>query len=293
MSAPPGLTLGAITDEFSPELDTALEAMKRLGLQSTELRIVDGRNVVDLSDEELDDVRRRIEARGMSIVGIASPLLKCDLPDAPPIDPRFQQDSFNAAFSFRDQPRLAARAMDIAERVGARIVRVFSFWRTLDPASCFDRIVDALGPLADEAGRRGLVIGIENEHACNIGTGYEAAALLRAVPHPALGLVWDPANALVAGETTFLDGYRLLPIPRIVHVHAKDCRVRDHVPSWGPIGEMDVGWAGQIEALVRDGYSGALHLETHWTGPHGDKLEASEICARALIALVAGGSTHR
>lgn len=285
-----GLTIGAITDEFSTDLDVALDAMATLGLRSTELRIVDGRNIVDLTDAELDDVGRRLRARGMSVLGIASPLLKCTLPNAPPIDPRFQQDSFNAAFTFEDQPRLARRTFEIAERLGARIVRVFSFWRTLDPSACFDRVVDALGPLVDQAARRGLIVGLENEHACNVGTGAEAAEALRRLPDAALGLVWDPANALVAGERAFPDGYGRLAADRIVHVHAKDCRVRDHTPTWGPIDAMDVGWRAQIEALQRDGYAGAIHLETHWTGPNGDKVEASNICARTLLELAGAPS---
>ena len=60
------------------------------------------------------------------------------------MDPRFQQDMFAATHTFDDQPRLAARAFEIAKRTGARIIRVFSYWRTVRPEECFDRIVAAL-----------------------------------------------------------------------------------------------------------------------------------------------------
>ena len=213
-------------------------------------------------------------------------MLKCVLPDAPAIDERFQQDVFGSKHTFADQPRLAARAFDVCERTGAKILRVFSYWRTVDPAACFDRIVEALRALADEGQRRGIVIGLENEHACNIGTGADTARVLAAIDHPALQMIWDPANALVAGETPYPDGYRHLPAARIVHVHVKDCRVSGHTPTWGPVGEMSVDWRGQLRALKRDGYHGDVSLETHWTGPHGDKLEASTICGRNLTALV-------
>jgi sugar phosphate isomerase/epimerase len=193
---------------------------------------------------------------------------------------------FGARFTFDDQPRLAHRAIEIAERTGARVIRVFSYWRTVDPARCFDRIAAALRDLADQASAHDLIIGIENEHACNLGTGAEAGQLLDAVDHPALRAIWDPANALVAGEIPFPAGYAHLPAHRIVHVHAKDCRVQNHAPIWGPVGEMDVDWRGQLRALVRDGYRGAISLETHWTGPRGDKFEASTICGRNLKSLV-------
>jgi sugar phosphate isomerase/epimerase len=193
---------------------------------------------------------------------------------------------FSSAFGFDDQPRLARRAFEIAERTGARIVRVFSYWRTVDPVACFDRVASALRELADDAEKRGLVVGIENEHACNIATGSETARLLAAVDHPALQVIWDPANALVAGETPYPHGYQRIPLSRIVHVHAKDCTVANHVPTFGPLGEMGVDWRGQLAALVSGGYRRTISLETHWKGPNGDKFQGSIICGRNLQDMV-------
>jgi sugar phosphate isomerase/epimerase len=260
--------------------------MADLRMTFAELRVVDGRNIIDYTDAEIDGVRARVEARGMRILSIASPVLKCTLPDAPPVAPHIQQDMFSAAFGFDDQPRLARRAFEIAERSGASIVRVFSYWRSIDPDACFDRVAGALRDLADGAEERGLIIGIENEHACNIATGAETARLLAAVEHPALHVIWDPANALVAGETPFPGGYTHLPTSRIVHVHAKDCTVTDHVPTFGPLGEMAIDWRGQLAALARDGYRGTISLETHWKGPNGDKFQGSIICGRVLNDMV-------
>jgi sugar phosphate isomerase/epimerase len=98
--------------------------------------------------------------------------------------------------------------------------------------------------------------------------------------------VWDPANAYVAGENPFPDGYGKLQPGRIVHVHAKDCVVVDDKPNWSELGTAQVDWKGQIAALVRDGYKGWISLETHWPGPGGDKHEASVICGRTLKAMV-------
>lgn len=112
---PLSFSVGAVTDEFSPDsLDRALGAMADLGMTFAELRIVDGKNIVDLSDSEADDVRARVEKRGMRVLSIASPVLKCTLPDAQPIAPHIQQDMFSSAFGFEDQPRLARRAFEIA-----------------------------------------------------------------------------------------------------------------------------------------------------------------------------------
>lgn len=276
----------AITDEFSPDIERAARSMHELGMTGAELRMVFGKNVIDLTDEELDRAIATVRDCDLEILSIASPLLKCVLPNAPEVDARFQQDSFAARHTFDDQPRLAQRAFEIAGRTGATIVRVFSYWRTVRPDECFSRIVEALGALAVQAAEHGVTIGIENEHACNLGTAGETARVLEAVNHPNLKLVWDPANALVAGETPFPEGYGKLRPGRIVHVHAKDCRVADHKAEWLPIGEGSIDWPGQINALERDGYRGWISLETHWPGPGGDKHEASIICGRKLLELV-------
>jgi sugar phosphate isomerase/epimerase len=278
--------IAAITDEFCPELDRAIRSMAQIGMTGAELRMVDGKNIVDLTDEELDRAIALVRGQGLEIVSIASPLLKCVLTGAPPVEDRWQQDSFASKHTLADQPRIAARAIEVARRTGAKVIRVFSYWRTVDPAACHDRIVAALRGLADQAAPHGLTMGLENEHACNVATGAEAARVLAAVDHPNLKLVWDPANAYVAGDTPFPDGYSKLPPGRIAHVHAKDCVLVDGKPNWSEMGKAKIDWKGQIAALVRDGYHGWISLETHWPGPGGDKHEASVICGRTLRQLV-------
>ncbi|MEP6536959.1 MAG: sugar phosphate isomerase/epimerase family protein [Bryobacteraceae bacterium] len=283
----PKLRIAAITDEFSPDLSIALDPMAAIGMTGAELRVVFGKNIMNLDVDELNLAKELLEAKRMEVVAIASPLLKCVLPSGGDVDTRFQQDIFASKHTFEDQPRLTEHAFVVAKKMGAPVIRVFSYWRTVDPEKCFDGIVTALTNLAEAAAKEGLIIGLENEHACNIGTAAETARILDVVKHPNLKLVWDPANALVGGETPFPYGYGLLPKDRIVHVHAKDCHMEGHKPVWGPLGTRSVDWKGQIAALLADGYSGYLSLETHWPGPHGNKLEGSVICGWNLRGLAA------
>jgi sugar phosphate isomerase/epimerase len=283
----PQLELAAITDEFSPQLETALEAMSAIGMTGAELRVVWGRNILDHSDAEVARATDLVHSHGMRVLSIASPLLKCVLPGAGEVDTRFQQDSFNSAHTFAGQPRLAERALRLCELTGARIVRVFSYWRTVEPARCHEAICKALSELTRQAAPHGVIIGLENEHACNVGTAAEAVRVLNDVPDANLQLVWDPANMLVGGAEPFPGGYALLPKGRIAHVHAKDCHMQGHTPVWGLLGTRQVDWKGQIAALLADGYRGAVSLETHWSGPGGDKLLGSTICGWNLRGLLA------
>ena len=45
------IPIGAITDEFSLDLDTALDAMSPLGMTIAELRLIGNRNIIDVTDE--------------------------------------------------------------------------------------------------------------------------------------------------------------------------------------------------------------------------------------------------
>jgi L-ribulose-5-phosphate 3-epimerase len=284
----PKLRIAAITDEFSPtDLGVALDAMAAIGMTGAELRVVFGKNIMDLTEEELTRAKAMLDAKGFTVIAIASPILKCTLPNAPEVDTRFQQDMFNAKYTIDDQAALAQHAFKIAKFLGAKVIRVFSYWRTVAPEQCFDAVIAALKELADRAAEHDLIIGLENEHACNIATAAEAAQALRALPHPNLMLVWDPANALVSGETPFPAGYDLLPKDRVIHVHAKDCHMDGHKPVWGPVGTRDVDWKGQVAGLWNDGYRGWLSLETHWAGPGGDKFAGSTICGWNLRGLAA------
>jgi sugar phosphate isomerase/epimerase len=282
----PKIPIAAITDEFSQDLEIALKAMQEIGISAVELRVISGKNIMDLSDEELDRVAEAVQR--FRVISIASPLFKCLLPDSPPVDSRFQHDVFAAKHTFEDQPRLAERAFFIARKLGAKIIRVFSFWRVVQPEACFERVVRELGQLSEMAAREGLTIGLENEHACNIATGAETRRVLDCLKHSNLGVVWDPANAYVSGENPFPLGYGFLPPARIVHVHAKDCHMEGHTPVWGPLGTRAIDWKGQIAALLKDGYAGYLSLETHWAGPGGNKLEGSKICGWNLRGLASG-----
>lgn len=281
----PKIPIAAITDEFSPDLETALKTMSEIGMNSAELRVVFGKNILDLNEDELNLIQVIVRKRDVKIISIAAPLLKCVLPGGGDIDSRFQHDIFASKHTFEDQPRLTDHAFAVAKRLGAGIVRVFSYWRTVDPDKCFDAVCSALDSLARKAAEQNLIVGLENEHACNIGTAAETARVLEQVQHPNLKVVWDPANAFVGGENPFPFGYELLPVDRIVHVHAKDCSMDGHKPEWGPLGTRGVDWKGQIAALLEDKYPGYISLETHWPGPGGDKLEGSRICGWNLRGL--------
>src|SRR5690349_7492496 len=99
--------IAAITDAFSPDIEKAAASMHEIGMTGAELRTVFGKNIIDLTDEEVARASEITRDQELDIISIASPLLKCVLPDAPEVDSRFQQDMFASKNTIADQPRLA------------------------------------------------------------------------------------------------------------------------------------------------------------------------------------------
>jgi L-ribulose-5-phosphate 3-epimerase len=251
---------GAVTDVFSPDVAVAAVTMREFGMRGVELRTIGGHPVMEAGRDEVKAALDAIRENDLEVIAIASPLLKCELAEWPA------------------QSRLAERAFEVATLAGAKIVRVFSGLRVAEPEKDFERIVDLLQDLADRAGSHGLVIGLENDRACNIATAQEMAGILAAIDHTNLQVIWDPAAAYISGEKPFPSGYQMLDTTRIALVHARDCTLEGHKPVWEPIGDGDIDWQGQIDALAEDRYQGFIHLETYWPGI-GD-------CARNLKRLV-------
>ena len=278
--------VAVITDEFSQDLEQVCKTAADLGVPGLEIRTAWDKNIVDMTDDEVRDIRRLADASRLQVISIASPVYKCTHPSSGDIDHRFEQDAFQSAHTWEDQPRILARAVQIARMLGAQILRVFSFWRSVEPTHMHDAIVDALREAVQAASPAGVHIGLENEHACNLATGAEVAPVLKAVPEQAFGVVWDPANAYVSGVKPFPDDYRNLPPDRILHVHAKDGVMHDDRMEWDEVGRGKVNWKGQLEALNKDGYQGMISLETHWGGPGGDKFQGSVQCVKALQKLI-------
>ena len=74
-------TLSAFTDEASPEFDRQIAALHRKHIPLMEIRGVDGKGILDLTDEELDVVEKKLAAGNIRISAIGSPIGKIGIED--------------------------------------------------------------------------------------------------------------------------------------------------------------------------------------------------------------------
>jgi len=193
---------------------------------------------------------------------------------------------------------LLERCFRLADAFDTNLIRVFTFWRKEEyTAEIEARIIESFAAPVAAAQRAGMILGLENEHACFVGTGAEAARIAAAVNSPNLKIVWDPGNAFFADEVPFPGGYDAVR-PWVTHVHIKDGKMIDtpdqgRRPQWCIVGQGEIDYDGQFAALKRDGYNGAISLETHYvpaigTGEGGKGIpeDGSRPCLAALRELI-------
>ena len=261
--------LSVINDEISQDFDhSCYVAAKDFGLQWIELRGMWNKNITDLNATEIADARKILEKYQLRVTDIASPLFKVDWPGAPLSKESPQHDQFHADFDFKQQDKLLEHCIELTKAFQTDRLRCFDFWRLEDPKPYRAAINDKLRQAADTCAKSNVILLLENEMACNTGTGEEGAATLAAVTNKNLMINWDPGNAgTFPGNVPYPHGYDALPKDRIGHCHCKDViRKPDGKYDWAPVGGGLVDWVGQFQALKRDGYHYAVSLETHWRG---------------------------
>jgi sugar phosphate isomerase/epimerase len=264
------MKLSIITDEISADFETAVELSAEWGIRDLELRGFYTDRAPNLSAYQQERLGEALAAFDARIVAISPGLFKIPYPVG-------RREDFSLAWldhglfeKWRDgrdqvkyhQQELLPASLEFARSLGAGLVLIFSFHRggqAAGPAP--DEVQEALHDAAEQAAVAGLQLAIEVEDEFWADTGQRTAALVSGIDHPALGVNWDPGNAFMAGDTPYPDGYQA--VRRWVrHVHFKDVEVNaEGRRRYAVHGQID--WAGQIQALARDGYAGYISIETH------------------------------
>ena len=249
--------LAAFTDEISQDFAHACDVCVEYGVPAIELRGAWETPVHKFSDEQLRDIAQILADHGLSVCSIGSPFGKCELNDT------------SAVAQHMDFLR---RSCDIARRFDCTIVRGFAFWdRDQAPEKPWDDMLRAYDPVPHILEEKGVLLGLENEAACYVGTAEHARFFVDRLGCERVRVLWDAANHVqdpqMNGVAAYPDAYeRIKDI--VVHIHAKDAQrnAAGEAPNVY-MGEGECGWPELFAALKREGYEGYVSLETH-VDPH-------------------------
>lgn len=234
------IVLGAFADEAGASLEEQVAAMQANGIRHLEARMIDGVNFIDFSVAEARAVKVRLDAADCEVWSIGSPLGKIGVRD--PLAPHLER---------------LRHALELAEVMGSRRMRVFSFYLPEGEhhAACRDEVMERMQRMLEIADGSGVLLCHENEKGIYGDTAAACADLLDTFP--ALGCVFDPANFVQIGEDT-LAAWECLH-RRVEYLHIKDCRSDGVVV---PCGAGD----GHLPTLIRAYYAAGgrrFTLEPH------------------------------
>lgn len=238
-------TLTGFADEISPDLDLQLDTLAAEGMRYLELRGVWGKNVLKLDADELARVKATLQARGIGVSSIGSPIGKIGI-----------NDDF--------APHLAdfRHAIDVAHELEAPYIRLFSFFMPHgdDPARHRDAVLDRLGQIVRAAEGSGVTLLHENEKEIFGDIPSRCVDLLASLDSPHFRAAWDPANFVQCGVRPHQEGYAQLR-PYIAYVHIKDAILA--TGQVVPAGQGDGELRTTIAALRDSGFDGFFSLEPH------------------------------
>ena len=278
--------LGVITDEISEDFEEALDFLSAQSLGYCEVREMWNKNIMNLSPQELERAKQAIQKRRLRVSDIASPLFKYNLTEMPARQDE-KRDTFRAMFTDQDTKDLLRRAAEMAHFFETKLIRIFSYWRVDEPEKAYAHVRDRLTKAAGFAAKNRVILVLENEHTCNVGTGKELGRMVKEINSPYLRGLWDPGNATVLGEVPYPDGYREVR-GDFAHMHVKDAK-KDPATGkliWAPVGGGMIDYRGQFEALRHDEYNGTMSLETHYRRPDGNALESTRESLAGLVKIL-------
>ena len=234
--------ISCFADEISPDLIEQVRVMKSLGIKYVELRSVENKNVLDLTDDDAKRIKEVFDENGITVSSIGSPLGKVD------IDCDFE--------AYLEKVR---RAIALAEFFGTKYIRIFSFYhegKTLE--ECRGKVMERLSLMLGVAKKSGIVLCHENEAAIYGEKGNECRDICVTLRDENFRSVLDPANYVLANERP----YECLKQTHefIEYLHIKDAitKTREIVPA----GEGD-GQVSEILDFLRYHDGMFLTLEPH------------------------------
>ena len=216
------IRLSAFSDEAGNSLKEQIEALKRNGISYMEIRNVDGVNVQKMTLEQAEEIQRELEANGIAVWSVGSPVGKVKL----------KED-----FCFEDYLEDVRHICKLANIFKTDKIRMFSFFLAYDKA---EEVYGYLRHMVEVANEYGVQLYHENEKKIYGDTSERVLDIMAHVD--GLKYIYDPANYLQVDETadTTLD---------LLHGKTDYFHIKDVILETGELVPAGYG-DGKIDRLI-------------------------------------------
>lgn len=259
--------ISIVSDEISQDFKTAVEIGSGWGIKNYEIRGINYKRVPDIDNLELSLIKDVMKIYKIKIVAISPGVFKIP----------WEEEKLEEHLKER-----LPKSFELARKLQTKLVIIFSPVREGREQVDFSRIITIFKSVAKAAEKEGFILALENEPICYADTGKNTAYIVEKVASPSLRINWDPANAFSSGEVPYPDGYKNIR-DYISHLHIKDARrIQSKGIQYVALGEGEINWKDQINALKEDKYQGYFSIETHFS----PRVEGSRKCLGNLRSLL-------
>ncbi len=232
---------------FSDEIDscviTQFEALNRLNIKYFEPRGIDGKNISTLTDEQIKELKAKMDKYGIAASSIGSPIGKVNIED-----------------DFAEHFELFKRVVFIAKELGSKYIRMFSFYTKeggWNDEKC-EKVIKRLQTMIEYAKEQDVVLLHENEKDIYGDTIDRCLDIMETLACDNFKAVFDPANFVQSGQDTKSAIDKLGKY--IEYMHIKDSLADGKIVPAG-MGEGNVELV--LKTLFEQGYAGFISLEPH------------------------------
>ena len=234
--------LSAFADEAGNSLDEQIAALTGNGIRYIEPRNIDGKGILDHTEESLANIKAKLDAAGIKVGSLGSPIGKYDI--------TADFESYLVTFE---------KALRACEILGTTKMRMFSFFVEQDKLDEHrDEVIRRLQAMVNIANERGITLCHENESRIYGQMPREVHDLMDSVD--GLKAIFDPANYRM-NDGDVIDGIEAT-LKNFAYLHIKDAVYETQTIL--PAGEGE-GRIGDIINIVNDKVDGEvmLTLEPH------------------------------
>jgi len=234
--------ISGFSDEISADFNVQLTEMKKMNIAYIEIRGVNGKNISELTKNEVLEVKKRLKDFDIKVSAIGSPIGKIRM-----------TDDFNTHYE------VFKHIVWIAEVLETSNIRMFSFYMSPDETEMYrDEVIKRLTAFKTYIEDKDIVLLHENEKDIYGDIPERCLDLFNELGSDQFKLIFDPANFIQCGVDV-IEAHKLLKA-HVAYYHIKDATGDGKVvPAGLGVGNLPY----LIESLKNDGYDGFLSVEPH------------------------------
>ncbi len=236
------IRISAFSDEVHNDPNDAFPIMKSLGVEGIQLRSVNGINVMDLNQSQIQETKKIAYDLDMKFHALGSPIGKTNISDD--------------ATEVYDSVKLA---VEIANELETDRIRIFSFYSNYEHQDPLYRnlVIERLNEMVKIADENSVKLIHENEKEIYGDNADRCSDILKNVTN--LGCCFDFANFIQVNQDT-MEAWDILS-SRVIYFDVKDAILSSGIVV--PAGEGEGNLVKIFKKAFDTGYSDWFNIEPH------------------------------